>query len=328
VRLPAFLLLAAAAAVPAAADDARQWLDEMSNALHTLDYDGTFVYLHGDRLEAMRIIHRLDKGGVRERLVSLTGSAREVVRDEKAVTCVMADSKSVMVGQSRPRQPFPVVPRDFDTLTRTYSLEDAGEDRVAGQMTRVITITPRDAFRYGYRYWIDQDTRMLLKSDLTDVDGKAIEQVMFTRMDIGHEIPAEALKPSLPGDGYTWSRQQNGKANPATGPGKPGWQVAELPAGFQLTNFQHKRIHQDADKVEHMVFSDGLATVSVYVEKSQPDAEGFTGLSGKGAMNAYGSLVDGYQITVVGEVPPATVQMMAQSVVRVLPDPGNAGVRK
>lgn len=315
MRLLVFLLLAAAGPALVVAD-ARQWLDEMSNALHTLDYDGTFVYLHGDRLEAMRIIHQHDKGGVRERLVSLTGSAREVVRDEKAVTCIMADSKSVMVGQSRPRQPFPVVPRDFEPLLRTYSLEDAGEDRMAGQMTRIITITPRDGYRYGYRYWIDHDTRMLLKSDLTDVNGKAIEQVMFTRLDIGHEIPADALKPSLTGDGYSWSRQQNGKTNPKAAPGKPGWRVAELPAGFQLTNYQRKHIHQNADKAEHMVFSDGLATVSVYVEKMQPDADGFTGLSSKGAMNAYGSLVDGYQVTVVGEVPPATVQMMARSVVR------------
>ena len=318
------LLAAAMPALAAADDDARQWLDEMSSALHSLDYDGTFVYLHGDRLEAMRIIHQLDNGGVRERLVSLTGSAREVVRDEKAVTCIMADSKSVMVGQSRPRKPFPVVPRDFDTLLRTYSLEDAGEDRMAGKMTRVIAITPRDAFRYGYRYWIDRDTRMLLKSDLTDVDGKAIEQVMFTRLEVGKEIPADALKPSLTGDGYTWTTQQNGKPGAAAGPGTPGWRVAQLPAGVRMTNFQRKRIHQDGDRAEHMVFSDGLATVSVYIEM-QADDGGFTGLSSRGAVNAYGSLVDGYQVTVVGEVPPATVQMMAQSVVRLPPESGSGG---
>ncbi|MGB5305394.1 MAG: MucB/RseB C-terminal domain-containing protein [Gammaproteobacteria bacterium] len=327
MRLPALVLLAAIAPV-LVADDPRQWLDDMSSALNTLDYDGTFVYLHDDRLEAMRIIHRLDNGGVRERLVSLTGSAREVVRDEKAVTCIMADSKSVMVGQSRPRQPFPVVPSDFDTLSRTYSLEDAGEDRMAGHMTRIISITPRDGFRYGYRYWIDQETRMLLKSDVTDVNGRAIEQMMFTHLEIGHTIPEDALKPSLTGDGYAWSRQHNGKASPAADPGTPGWRVNELPAGFQLTNFQHKRIHQDADMAEHMVFSDGLATVSVYVEKMRPDGAGFTGLSSQGAMNAFGNIVDGYQITVVGEVPSATVEMMAQSVVRVPPVSGTAAMRK
>ena len=184
-----------------AEDDARQWLEKMSGALQTLDYDGIFVYLHDDKLEAMRIIHRMDQGGERERLVSLTGSAREVLRDDKAVTCIMPDNKSVMVGQSRPPQPFPVVPRDLDSVSPYYLLEDVGDDRMAGYAARVIAITPRDGFRYGYRFWIARDTHMLLKSDLTDVDGKPIEQMMFTRLSIGNDIPVDDLQPSLTGDG-------------------------------------------------------------------------------------------------------------------------------
>jgi len=97
-------------------ETARQWLDDMSAALESLDYDGTFVYLHDNKLETMRVIHRVDEGGLRERLVSLTGSAREVIRDDKSVTCIMPDNKSVMIGQSRPRQPYHVVPKDLDSL--------------------------------------------------------------------------------------------------------------------------------------------------------------------------------------------------------------------
>jgi sigma-E factor negative regulatory protein RseB len=312
--LGAALLVVAGQAT--AQEDARQWLEQMSAALETLTYDGTFVYLHGDRLEAMRIVHRQDDSGERERLFSLTGSAREVLRDDKVVTCIMPDNKSVMVGQSRPRKPFPVVPRDLDNLSRYYHLVDAGEDRMAGYMARLITVMPKDDLRYGYRFWIEAHTRMLLKFDLTDVDGSAIEQVMFTRMGIGEEIPEAAFKPSLTGEGYTWHRQEDGKRNPQRDTGKPGWEVGRLPAGFRLTGFQQQRLRKDSGHAEHLVFSDGLATVSVYVEKpASPDAV-FRGPASMGAMNAYGELVDGFQVTVVGEVPATTVKMIAGSVGR------------
>ena len=297
-------------------DSARQWLDNMSRSLQSLDYDGTFVYYHDGKLEAMRIVHQASAAGEKERLMSLTGSAREVLRDDKAVTCIMPDNKSVMVGQSRPRQPFPEVPEDLDSLSPYYQLRDVGEDRVAGLMTRVIDITPRDHYRYGYRFWIDTTNYMLLKFELSAVDGTAIEQVMFTGLRVGDRIPAAALEPSLTGDGYNWYRQGSGGENPAATPGQPDWTVKQLPAGFRMTDYQRKRLHHGGEQAEHMVFSDGLATVSVYVEKLAANNKAFTGLSNMGAMNAYGTVLDEHQVTVVGEVPAATVQSMAQLVSR------------
>ena len=297
-------------------NSARQWLDNMSRSLQSLDYDGTFVYYHDGKLEAMRIVHQVSAAGEKERLMSLTGSAREVLRDDKAVTCIMPDNKSVMVGQSRPRQPFPDVPEDLDSLSPYYQLRDAGEDRVAGLMTRVIDITPRDNYRYGYRFWIDTTNYMLLKFELSAVDGTAIEQVMFTGLRVGDQIPAAALEPSLTGEGYNWYRQGSGGENPAATPGRPDWTVKQLPAGFSMTDYQRKRLHHGGEQAEHMVFSDGLATVSVYVEKLAANSKAFTGLSNMGAMNAYGTVLDDHQVTVVGEVPAATVQSMAQLVSR------------
>jgi len=303
-------------AVPAVAQQpAGQWLDDMSSAVQNLNYDGTFVYLHEDKLEAMRIIHQIGEGGERERLVSLTGSAREVLRNNESVTCIMPDSKSVMVGQSRPRQPFPVVPRDLDSLEKYYRIENSGEDRIAGYLTRVIAITPKDAYRYGYRFWIDKDSKMFLRSDLTDADSKPIEQVMFTRLGIGISIPDSELQPSLTGDGYAWYHQDSSKeAQQAAIHKEPRWTVSSLPAGFDLTNYQRKRIRPDGEYTEHMVYSDGLATVSVYVETGSPDKDSFLGLSGMGAMNAYRVVVGSHVVTVVGDVPAVTVQMMAESV--------------
>jgi sigma-E factor negative regulatory protein RseB len=307
---PVFLQ-AASAAADATPNSAREWLDSMFRALQSLDYDGTFVYYHDGKLEAMRILHQASAGAEKERLVSLTGSAREVLRDDKVVTCIMPDNKSVMVGQSRPRQPFPVVPEDLESLSPYYQLQDAGEDRVAGLMTRVIDIRPRDEYRYGYRFWIDTTNFMLLKYELSAVDGMAIEQVMFTGLRVGDRIPAAALEPSLTGEGYNWYRQEGGGENPAVTAGQPDWTVKQLPAGFRMTAYQRKRLHQGSEHAEHMVFSDGLATVSVYVEKLMANSKAFTGLSSMGAMNAFGAVLDDYQVTVVGEVPAVTVQSMA-----------------
>lgn len=308
-------LLLLAAGPLGAREEAQQWLEDMSAALRTLDYDGTFVYLHDGKLEAMRIIHLADGGVEKERLVSLTGSPREVLRDNKAVTCIMPDSKSVMVGQSRQPQRFHEVPGDLDSLREHYHLEVLGDDRVAGHMARVVAITPRDTYRYGYRFWIGKESKMLLKSALTGVDGEAIEQVMFTRLGIGRHVAEADLEPSLSGQEYSWYRQSGARPPAATGAGTPAWKVQRLPGGFRMTSYQQRRMRPDSAGAEHLVFSDGLATVSVYVETVAGDSQPFGGLSSMGAVNAYGAVADGHQVTVVGEVPAATVEMMARSTV-------------
>jgi sigma-E factor negative regulatory protein RseB len=315
LRSPLLLLLAAAVVPAAYAENtAREWLDAMSEALQDLDYDGTFVYLHDGKLEAMHIIHQLNGGVERERLVSLTGSAREVIRDNQSVTCILPDSKSVMVGRSHPRQPFPVVPRDLDSLEKYYRLENIGDDRMTGLMTQVVAITPRDAYRYGYRFWIAKESKMPLKSDLTGADGAPIEQVMFTQLGVGKDISDTALQASLDEQAHAWQHQDIGGA--ATGEAdKPRWVVQRLPEGFTLTHYQRKHMRPGGESTDHMVYSDGLATVSVYVEvASADDNDTLTGLSRMGAMNAYGAMVGGRQVVVVGEVPAVTVEMMARSI--------------
>lgn len=315
---PPLLLLLAAAVLPAhAQNSARDWLNAMSMALQNLNYDGTFVYLHDGKLEAMRIVHLLDSSGEKERLFSLTGSAREVIRDSQSVTCIMPDSKSVMVGRTRPRQPFPVVPQDLDSLQKYYRLENVGDDRMTGVMTRVVAVMPRDRYRYGYRFWISKDSKMLLKSDLTGANGAPIEQVMFTHLGVGKDVSEAALPDLSEEQGRAWQRQDIGGG--ASSAGKPGeerrWEVERLPEGFTLRAYRRRHMRPGGEETEHMVYSDGLATVSVYVELASAEDNSFKGLSRMGAMNAYGAVVGGHQVVVVGEVPAVTVEMMARSTV-------------
>lgn len=314
-RLAWLLLLSILSVAPAfAAESARDWLDRMSDAMQRLDYDGTFVYQHGGNLDVMRIVHRVDEGGRHERLVSLTGSEREVLRDDRSVTCIMPDNKSVMVGQTPPPRPFPVVPDDLDMLQRSYLLEDLGEQRLLGYRARVIGVSARDELRYSYRFWIENDTRMLLKTDLTDTDGNPIEQLMFTNLDIGADVSNEDLKPSLNGEGFSWQRQVAMRSGNGQAVSTSDWVVRKLPPGFVLTDVQHRRMREHGGDTEHRVYSDGMATVSVYFEQLSGDHAGLVGLSSMGAMNAFGAEFAGHQVTVVGEVPVETVMMIASSV--------------
>lgn len=301
-----------------ATEDAHTLLQKMSQATQGLNYRGTFVYLHNGRLEAIRILHRAAEGDEQERMVALTGEAREVIRDNERVTCILPRSRSVMVDRSIPRKPFPAdLPHDLDTLTNTYEFLVVGEDRVSGLSSRVVVIKPRDAYRYGYRLWLDQASSLLLKSDLIDPKGRPVEQMMFTDMQILERLPAEDLVPALQGKDYTVidHADQNAVAQ-LTDSADSNWVISELPAGFMLTHHNRHSLHGVTGDVEHLVFSDGLATVSVYIEPHQADKKAPSGMSNMGAVHALGVRRGDYQMTVVGEVPGQTVERIERAVQR------------
>ncbi len=293
---------------------ARQWLERMSMAAQSLNYTGTFVYQNAGKLEAMHIIHAMDKDGERERLFSLTGPEREVLRDNQVVTCILGDRQSVHVNKSRPRTPFPLsLPKELMQLEKYYSFEVKGEDRVAGRECKVVAVKPRDKLRYGRRLCIHDDSHLLLRSELTSPDGHAIEQVMFTAVDFPEHIDADALRPDLSGTNYRWQREPEKQPEPGDKASDSHWKVFEVPEGFMLTDHSWHQLSVDEPGVEHWVYSDGLASVSVYIEASRGQDD-YNGVSHRGALNAYGTMVDDYYVTVVGEVPRRTVEMIGKSV--------------
>ena len=139
------LVIIAAQNVAWADSEARHWLERMSMASQSLNYSGIFVYQREGNLEAMQIVHASDESGERERLLSLTGPKREVLRDNQVVTCILGDRQAVVVNNSRPRTPFPVsFPTELMDLERHYSFKVLNEDRVAGLTCRVVAVEPRD----------------------------------------------------------------------------------------------------------------------------------------------------------------------------------------
>ena len=301
------LALGLTLALPALAQDANAWLARMGQALNGLDYQGELVYAHGGQIEALRVFHAIEPGGVRERLVSLSGAPREVMRGAGQVTLSGSRPRAAVYGEAglAPTRLLADFGSEPDRLAAHYSLAMVGADRVAGLATQVLDVRPRDAFRYGYRLWLENDSGMLLKSIRFGADGRPVEQLMFTRIAL-RERPSEADLAGAPGEAPV----ANPMPLPQAATAAPGWSVANVPDGFTLAASKPLR-----DDVEHLVYSDGLAHVSVYVEPLTPAAPAFTGPSTRGAVNIHGRVLDGHQIIVLGDVPPATVERFAQGVV-------------
>lgn len=313
----AFALFVAAAA-QAGDREAREWLERMTRTLATRNYEGRFFHVRDSRSEAMRIIHRVDKGQVTERIVSLDGSGREFIRNENEVICYLPDRRQVLV-EKRDGTLLATIPSYSEQLEDHYSIERGGSTKALGRRTQLILIQPRDQFRYGYRLWLDHETAMPLKSQLCDRDGNVIQQILFAEVHFRDRIAADALKPAVSGEGFQWLRTDDQHMRMADV--AMGWTVPRPPAGFRLTLRRIQVMAGSNAPVGHLVYSDGLASVSVFIEPRTPETEALRGLAKVGAAFAYSRNLGGNQVTVVGEVPAATVEAIAAGVTRAREQP-------
>jgi sigma-E factor negative regulatory protein RseB len=299
-----------------ATEAAYDWLAKMNQATRELSYDGTFVYQHDDSLEAMRVIHRVENGVVQERLVSLNGAAREVIRDNQQVTCYLPDRQSVFVEHRLAREnKFPIIlPERVKDLKKSYAIHLGKTGRVTGRKAQLVVINPRDGYRYGYHLWADIETGLLLKASLVDHKGTMLEQFMFTQLNIGRPIDPHDLEPAVAGEGLAWYSGDTVETSDSKPP--PEWLVERLPRGFALTDRIMRKNPTRNGRVEHLVYSDGLAAVSVFIEETGQDTKSaMIGSSRMGAVHAFGNIVNGRQVVVVGEVPAVTVALIGKSVV-------------
>ena len=299
----------AAMAEEAGQQKAQTLLERMMRAVHLLNYEGTFIYLHNNQLESMQIVHAMHGDKFRERLVSLNGAAREVIRDSESVTCVMPDVGRVSIDPRPNKKRFALIGEiDLEQLVAHYRFQLLGNTRIAGRNADVVAVVPRDLYRYGYRLYLDEESGLPLKSDLMDEKGKPLEQIMFTALKINPMIVpdhSEEKDEQVPEQSEVELKAQKQVT-------KSRWQFQQLPQGFELATNTHLSSKSNDPATEHMVLTDGLASVSVFVEQAG-SAQALMGSSRMGAVNAWGGEVEGHQVTVVGEVPSATVEQVAQA---------------
>src|SRR3984893_18649077 len=273
------------------------WLERLNPALTTRNYDGPISHSHGGRVEMLRIIHRVQDGTVSERLASLDGSGREFIRTGASLTCYLPDKRTVLVEQRPPQESLVGFPAVSDETASSYDIREVTRTRLNRRNTHVITVSPKDEYRYGYRLWIDDSTAMPLNTQLCDTRGHVIEQIVFASLTLSAHIPDAAFKPEVSTVGFKWLRNES------------------APPGLRMAARSSQTLPGSADPVDHLVFTDGLASVSVFVEaqrREQADEPAVPESSARvGSSSAFSTVIDGHKITAVGEVPPDTVRFIA-----------------
>jgi sigma-E factor negative regulatory protein RseB len=284
----------------------------MASAMGQLSYQGTFIYEHGEETETMRITHVKDGKGVRERLYSLNGPMREVIRDGNGMRCALGSAEKPDMLDTLNDSLFPVIPVQELTQARNRYLFELGRKaRFAGFIGQRLSILPRDEFRYGYDLWLEQESGLLLRWVLYDSNREELARLMFTDLRVGEDVDASELDSSTPPEQFVGvaAKQPDQSGTEPVAPMSP---PEGMPPGFQLVA-RGQRPEGSDEPFEHLVFSDGLTSISVYIESDDP-ADGVSqGLSRMGTTNAYTLTRSGRQVTSIGEVPAATVKATSQA---------------
>jgi len=293
----------------------RDVLAAMNAALSSLNYEGEFLHIADGHIERLSIVHKVRDGHVLEHLISESGGGREVIRHGDELQCYLPHERKVIVEtRAEPGSLLGTLPAFGAGLENSYRVALGSHMRsLIGKDAQLLAITPRDAYRFGYRVWIDSASKMPVRTDLVDAQGRVLEQVIFTKLTVGGALGAGAFKPVVDAAGYERIRRGGGTS------GQPvallQWQVGRLPPGFKLTSSGAQSAADGRATVTHLVLSDGLATMSVFIEElPSPPRQAWAGQGRIGAASVSSRIVANHQVTVVGEVPAAAVEWVASGV--------------
>lgn len=299
-----------------ASDDSREalaMLEKMAESSRKLNYSGTFMFQHGKQVETSRIAHFVNPaGGVLERLETLDGPAREVIRNNDQVTCYLPGSKVVLIDPRGSRQ-FPVQVEQIQEIVQHYRVVKGDQDRVAGLQCQWVTLMPRDNLRYTRRFCAETGSGLPLKARTLNDKNETLEAFAFSTLDIGGSFRRELVKSKY----AEVSAKQNWRIDrsslTASDSGDSGWVVQNQPAGFRKLMELRRSMVGKKGTVSHLVFSDGLAAVSIFIEPGAK-SDRKQSLRHQGAVNIYSHVVAGHTVTVLGETPAETVMRFARSI--------------
>ena len=287
-----------------------EWLQAIRAAAQRSNYTGTIVYQHGDEVRSSHIVHFFDGSAPRERVLTLDGRPREFIRQGDEVQCLYPKLHRVVIEQAGPHATFPALGQvGLSHVLEHYTLTVGDIERVAGIDCRVLDLVPRDALRYGYKLWVEPTSGLLLKVQVVGRESTVVEQIEFSDVRIGQPIDAAELKASWSTAGWEVVRHPSHQIELS----RQGWSIT-APEGFNRLTEVERHLGNDSQQTAlQAVYSDGLATVSVFIEPgaalSDPEP-----LQHRGPWSAFMRRVGDARVTVVGEVPPATAQSIAESV--------------
>lgn len=288
------------------------WLSKMAAASSQLNYHGTFVYQHRGLSETSRIAHFVNPaGGVFERLETLDGPVREVVRSNDQVTCYLPGSKTVLIEQRSARLLPALLPENLSGITQSYAVRVGDRDRVAGHECQIVDLEPRDSLRFGRQFCLEARSGLPLRVRTVNEKMEAVESFAFTQLRIGGGFDRDKVKSKYAARSRNW-RVDRSALNMTERSVETGWIVNNQPPGFRKVMEINRSIAGRTSPVAQIVFSDGLAAISVFIEPL-PKERPVEALTHQGAVNIYTRTYADRMVTVLGEAPAATVMQIANS---------------
>jgi sigma-E factor negative regulatory protein RseB len=285
------------------------WLKTAAFAGHQTNYSGVFIYQYGNHVETSRISHVVETDSEYEKLESLDGPRREIIRHHGQVWCYKNHKMVQVDSQQLGRFPL-LLPEQLSALNENYQAKELGTDRVAGYNAQVVVYQPRDNLRYTHKIWVHTESGLLLKSVVLNEKNQVVEQYAFTELKIGGEFDRAWVASSAALPGFGRDKTVLSKAPTVSS----GWVVDALPGGFKKTMEILRPMHGKHAPVSQLVFSDGLSAISVFIEPADSDEDDNEGLTSRGAVNLYHKVVDKHLYNVVGEVPPRAVMQVLDSI--------------
>jgi sigma-E factor negative regulatory protein RseB len=305
--------------------EAQSWLKKIQSAAQKLNYSGTFVYQQSNHMRTSRITHLVEGRNEIEKLEILDGKPREYIRNNEEIICYVPESRTVLIEKRVTHDVFPaILAASPSELAENYEVRKGETGRVAGHDCQAIVLEPKDNLRYGYKLWAEKSTGLLLRAQTLNEKNEVVEQIAFTQISIGG-IDRNRVKPSFPNTSG-W-RVENAVMSQTS---LSGWSVKAIPPGFKKIR-EVKRLVTDTSaantaspasaqanpqptqrEISQMVFSDGLAAISVFIE---PGTQSRTeGSMQQGAMNIIGKRQGDFWLTIVGEVPASAIRQVANSI--------------
>lgn len=286
-------------------------LEKAAHAARHLSYQGIFVFDAGQDERSVQITHMNYGQGEYARMVMLDGQPREVLRQGSNVVIFSPREEKVVIEKRRGQKMFPaLLPPEVKKLRANYAARMGGLERVGGRVGQIVFLDPRDQYRYAYKFWADREYGILLKYMVLNQKGEAIEKITFNQLTLMNTQAMDWFQPNID-HGKPYVMQEPAASLSAE---DEAWTLKNLPAGYVKTDQVKSYMAGKPLPVTHLIFSDGLASVSLFIEPLTRGVQAKSGHSVIGSTSFHAAVQNGHQIMVVGEVPEATVSQIANAV--------------
>lgn len=294
-----------------ALEDPWKIISDAHSAAKRLNYQGTYHFTHNKQTQSIEITHALHGSDEYTRMILMDGAPGEMLSHGKNTTVYHSSDKNVHIKKRDSHNLFPaVIPDNIENLKNVYTLHFGKLDRVADRTAQIIVLTPKDKYRYFYHFWIDQKTSLPLKMIVSDESSETLEQAAFTKInlvDVQNDLSWFAPKIDLTKD-YLMNEETSDL------PSQKFWEFSSIPDGFKQVSAKASRNNGITMLSHHLVYSDGLSYLSIFIQPVQRGHKPKVGNIKMGRTQVCAKYFNGYQIMTVGAVPRKTCEMFTESI--------------